>query len=87
MKERFFNLQKQPQHLTDNHLYDPLKEALACDAISTKVGETTPAEPHLYGASRMSGVEPISRKSTCKVGRGQLIIQTIPRTGKYVEGK
>ena len=30
----------EPQHLIDNHLYDPLKEALACTAMSTKVGET-----------------------------------------------
>jgi hypothetical protein len=40
--------------------------------VSTKVGETTPAKPHLYGTSHMSGVEPVSRKSTRKVGRGQL---------------
>ena len=55
--------------------YYPLKEAFACIVISTKVGETTPSKPHLYGTSRMSSVEPVSRKSTRKVGRGQLIIQ------------
>ena len=69
----------QPQHLANNHLYDPLKEALACDAISTKVGETTPAEPHLYGTSRMSGVEPVSHKCMRKVGRRQIIIQQYHR--------
>ena len=52
--------------------YYPLKEAFTCIIISTKVRETTPAKPHLYGTSRMSSVEPVSRKSTRKVGRGQL---------------
>ena len=67
---------------TSNHnigfvisFYCPLKEAFACTTMSTKVGETTPAKPHLYGASRMSGVEPVSHKCMRKVGRGQLIIQ------------
>ena len=67
---------------TSNHnidsvisFYYPLKEAFACIVISTKVGETTPAKPHLYGTSRMSSVETVSHKSMRKVGRGQLIIQ------------
>ena len=55
--------------------YYPLKEAFACIVISTRVGETTPAKPHLYGTSRMSSVEPVSHKSMRKVGRRQLIIQ------------
>ena len=40
-----------------------------------KLEKLTPVEPHLYGTSRISGVEPVSRKSTRKFGRGQLIIQ------------
>jgi hypothetical protein len=43
--------------------------------MSTKEEKLAPAKPYLYGASRMLVVEPVSRKSTRKVGRRPLAIQ------------
>ena len=86
-KNRFLPTNIEPQHLIDNHLYDPLKEALACTAMSTKVGDAIHPPSHIYGTSRMSGVEPVSRKSTRKVGREQLHPNDAADMNKYVEGR
>jgi hypothetical protein len=47
--------------------------------MSTKEEKLAPAKPHLYGASLMSVVEPVSCKITRKVGRGPLAIQQYRR--------
>ena len=78
-KNRFFNLRKQTQHLTDNYLYDPLKEALACDAISTKVGDAIHPPSHIYTVQAVCQAWNQSRVRVRVKSVAGSFIQTIPQ--------
>ena len=54
------------------NFYLPFIRTLFIESKPTKVGETDTRQPP-YATSACQSVEPVSRKSTCKVGPGRFI--------------